>query len=56
MNRKIGEKMITMELLSFEQAELILQYQENHKNMKFGEIAVKLGFLHEDQMNNSYGK
>lgn len=50
MNEKIGEQLIKLELLSFEQAEIILQYQKKNKEMKFGEIAVKLGFLDEEQV------
>jgi hypothetical protein len=50
MKEKIGEQLIKLELLSFEQAEEILQYQNKHKEMKFGEIAVKLGYLDEDQV------
>jgi hypothetical protein len=49
MKDRIGEQLIKLELLSFEQAEMILEYQRKHNNMKFGEIAVKMGFLDEDQ-------
>lgn len=51
MEEKIGEQLIKLELLSFEQAEIILQYQKKNKNMKFGEIAIALGFLSESQVN-----
>lgn len=51
MDEKIGEQLIKLELLSFEQAEIILQYQKKHKHMKFGDIAVELGFLGESQVN-----
>ena len=47
MKERIGEQMVRLEMLSFEQAETILLYQETHPGMKFGEIAVKLGFLDE---------
>lgn len=50
MEEKIGEQLVKLEILSFEQAEIILQYQKKHKNMKFGTIAVKLGFLDENQV------
>ena len=50
MKEKIGEQLIKLEILSFEQAEVILQYQKKHIDMKFGDIAVKLGFLDKDQI------
>ncbi|MBN2657674.1 MAG: hypothetical protein JXR86_11490 [Spirochaetales bacterium] len=53
MKEKIGEQYIRLDLLSFEQAELILEYQKEHGDMKFGDIAVYLGFLDEDQVGNS---
>ncbi len=45
MKDKIGEYLIKLDLLSFEQAETILEYQIKNPTMKFGEIAVLLGFL-----------
>lgn len=48
MKERIGEQMVRLDMLSFEQAETILRYQEAHPGMKFGEIAVKLGFLQEE--------
>ncbi len=45
MKDKIGERLIKLDLLSFEQAEIILDYQKNNPEMKFGEISVKLGFV-----------
>jgi len=50
MNEKIGEQYIRLDLLSFEQAEMVLRYQKNHKDMKFGDIAVHLGFLDKEQI------
>lgn len=52
MKEKIGEQLIRLDLLSFEQAEMILEYQKKNPMMKFGDIAVKMGFLEEDQINN----
>lgn len=49
MKERIGEQMIRLDLLSFEQAEAILQFQKTHPLMKFGEIAVKLGYIIEEQ-------
>ena len=45
MQDKIGEYFIKLDLLSFEQAEIILEYQRKNPEMKFGEIAVTLGYL-----------
>ncbi|MBB6481588.1 hypothetical protein [Spirochaeta isovalerica] len=53
MKEKIGEQYIRLDLLSFEQAEMVLNYQKDHKEMKFGDIAVYLGFLDKDQIGNS---
>lgn len=51
MKEKIGERLIRLDLLSFEQAEMILQYQQENPQKKFGDIAVELGFLEEEQIN-----
>lgn len=50
MKEKIGEQLIRLDILSFEQAEEILQYQQAHPKMRFGEIAVKLGFIEQDEI------
>ena len=50
MKDRIGEQLIKLEMLSFEQAEMVLQYQKKHNTMKFGEIAVVMGFLDENQI------
>lgn len=52
MKEKIGEQLIRLDLLSFEQAEEILRYQDTHPEKKFGDIAVELGFLEVDQIGN----
>lgn len=52
MKEKIGEQLIRLDMLSFEQAEEILRYQEIHPEKKFGDIAVELGFLDADQIGN----
>ncbi|MCK5201825.1 MAG: hypothetical protein KAR21_25905 [Spirochaetales bacterium] len=41
----IGEHFVNLHDLSFEQAEKVLRVQKKNKKRKFGEIAVKLGFL-----------
>ena len=51
MKDRIGEQLIKLDLLSFEQAEMILEYQRKHMDMKFGEIAIQMGFLDVEQAN-----
>ena len=43
MSEKIGQYLIRLEYLSFEQAEEVLKFQENSPHKKFGEIAIELG-------------
>ncbi len=51
MNERIGEQLVRLELLSFEQAEEILRIQESSKTpRKFGEIALELGYITEDDL------
>ena len=51
MNERIGEQLVRLELLSFEQAEEILRIQESSKKpRKFGEIALELGYITEDDL------
>ena len=48
MKERIGEYLIRLELLSFEQAEEILRVQSEMKSgKKFGEIALDLGYVTE---------
>lgn len=54
MKDLIGQKLIKLDLLSFEQAEIILEYQQTHKDMKFGDIAVALGFMEKETMSREY--
>lgn len=49
---KIGTQLINLDLLSFEQAEAILNFQIEHPSMKFGEIAVHLGFISQDELDS----
>lgn len=51
MKERIGEYLIRLELLSFEQAEEILRIQSemNPKKM-FGEIALELGYITEEDL------
>lgn len=49
---KTGTQLISLDLLSFEQAEAILNFQIENPSMKFGEIAVHLGFLTQDELDS----
>ena len=51
VERPIGEYFIKKEELSFDQAEEILKYQMDHPPMKFGEIAVRLGYIGYEAVN-----
>ena len=51
VERPIGAYFIKKEELSFEQAEEILRYQQEHPSMKFGEIAVRLGYIGYEAVN-----
>ena len=53
MKEKIGEHLIKLDLLSFEQAEMILSYQKKNPQKRFGEIAVEFGFLELDKNDKS---
>jgi len=50
MKEKIGERLVKLDILSFEQAERILKIQKKNPKKKFGEIAVELGFIEEDAL------
>lgn len=45
MIEKTGQYFIRLELLSFEQAEEILKIQQSVPESKFGEIAMELGYI-----------
>lgn len=48
---KIGTQLINLDLLSFEQAEAVLNFQLEKPTMKFGEIAVHLGFITQEELD-----
>ncbi|QEN05949.1 hypothetical protein EW093_15015 [Thiospirochaeta perfilievii] len=50
MNEKIGQYLVRLDLLSFDQAEEILKIQEEQPNKKFGEIAIELGYITHDDI------
>ena len=57
MKEKTGEYFMRLDLLSFEQAEEILNIQRTslpHK--KFGEIALELGYLTRDDLDDAIEK
>ncbi len=52
MHELIGEHFVNLKDLSFEQAEKVLQVQKKNKKKKFGQIAVELGFLEANKLDN----
>jgi len=45
MKERIGEYFAGIQMLSLEHIEKIMEYQSEHPGLKFGEIAVTLGYL-----------
>ncbi|WP_319562339.1 hypothetical protein [Marispirochaeta sp.] len=45
MKERIGEYFIGIQMLSLEHIEKIMEYQSDNPGLKFGEIAIKLGYL-----------
>ena len=45
---KIGQYLVRLDFLSFEQAEEVLRIQQENPGMKFGDIAVELGYIDRD--------
>ena len=56
MNKRIGEYFVSLNILSFEQAEKILKVQNEYPNKKFGEIAVQLGYLDQRDVEEYLGQ
>ena len=52
IDKRIGEYFLGQDLLSFEQCEKVIEYQEDHPNMMFGEIAVMLGYLEQQDIDD----
>lgn len=50
MRERIGEYFIRLELLSFEQAEAVIVYQQQHPKLCFGEIALLLDFISDEDL------
>jgi len=50
VSEKIGQYLVRLEYLSFEQAEEILKRQKKTPNKLFGEIAFELGYLTENDL------
>ncbi len=45
MTERIGDYFVRLEMLSFEQAERIMEVQKHHPERLFGEIALDLGYI-----------
>ncbi|MCK5200517.1 MAG: hypothetical protein KAR21_19315 [Spirochaetales bacterium] len=56
MNKKIGEYFVSLNVLSFEQAEKILKVQNEYPDKKFGEIAVQLDYLDQKEVEEYLGR
>ena len=56
MNKRIGEYFVSLNILSFEQAEKILKVQNEYPNKKFGDIAVQLGYLNQRDVEEYLGQ
>lgn len=56
MTKRIGEYFVRLKILSFDQAENILEIQKEHPNQKFGEIAVQFGFLQQSDVEEYLGQ
>lgn len=52
MVEKIGQYLIRLELLSFEQAEEVLNIQMEQTHKKFGEIALELGYITNEDLKD----
>ncbi len=45
---RLGELLVRMGALSQEQVEKVVQYQKEHPDLLFGQIAVRLGYITEE--------
>lgn len=53
MKEKIGEYFMRLDLLSFEQAEEILKAQRKNPARKFGQIALDLGYISREDLDEA---
>lgn len=56
MIEKTGQYFIRLDQLSFEQAEEVLRYQQENPQKKFGEIALELGYITEEELQDYLNK
>ena len=42
---RFGELLVRLGAINDEEVRVILDYQKNHPDLRFGQIAVKLGFI-----------
>ena len=47
----LGDRLIRVGALTPDQSVKILDYQKSHPDIRFGEIAIKLGFLSQEVLN-----
>lgn len=48
---RLGQLLVRMGLLKNENVAEILDYQKQHPDILFGQIAVKLGYISSDKLN-----
>lgn len=53
MKEKIGQYMIRLDLLSFEQAEAILKIQKRCPRKPFGQIALEQGYVTKEDLEEA---
>lgn len=52
MTERIGDYFLRLDLLSFEQAETVLELQKTMPGRRFGEIALELGYIDEGDLES----
>ena len=53
---RFGELLVRVGALTKEHVNDILEYQQNHPAMLFGQIAVELGYIDKKVVENYFGK
>ncbi len=51
---RFGELLVRLGAITEEDVKIILDYQKNHPEQKFGQIAVKLGFITGDLLSRYF--
>lgn len=48
---RLGEFLVRIGVLTQQQVQEILKYQQEHPQMLFGQIAVQFGYINEEKLN-----